>query len=141
MCNNSQFQCMLGAGHTFYYGFIFLAFLVSAFLVSAFLLLILPCSFHCRLSYIINHLYFLYVNLKPVLPVHDIFKIHFYSFTLISWPELIFADKSIFALGNCIFLGATTYLRQSWLSFWVCCLSFQALVALLTAKQRAGEDS
>lgn len=141
MCNNSQFQCMLGAGHTFYYGFIFLAFLVSAFLVSAFLLLILPCSFHCRLSYIINHLYFLYVNLKPVLPVHDIFKIHFYSFTLISWPELIFADKSVFALGNCIFLGATTYLRQSWLSFLVCCLSFQALVALLTAKQRAGEDS
>lgn len=136
MCNNSQFQCTLGAGRTFYYGFIFLAFLVSTFL-----LLILPCSFHCRLSYIINHLYFLYVNLMPVLPVHDIFKIHFYSFTLISWPELIFADKSVFALGNCIFLGATTYLRQSWLSFLVCCLSFQALVALLTAKQRAGEDS
>lgn len=135
MCNNSHFQCTLGAGHTFYYGFIFLAFLISTLL-----LLILPCSFHCHLIYIINHLYFLCANLKPVLPVH-VFKIHFYSFTLISWPELIFADKSIFALGNCIFLGATTYLRQSWLSFWVCCLSFQALVALLTAKQRAGEDS
>lgn len=135
MCNNSHFQCTLGAGHTFYYGFIFLTFLISTLL-----LLILPCSFHCHLIYIINHLYFLCANLKPVLPVH-VFKIHFYSFTLISWPELIFADKSIFALGNCIFLGATTYLRQSWLSFWVCCLSFQALVALLTAKQRAGEDS
>lgn len=59
-----------------------------------------------------------------------LFKMYFYSFTVSSWPELIFTEKKI-----CVFLGTTTtfFLSQSWLLFMVFYLYFLSLVALLAS--------